>query len=191
MVDWNMQSGRELFVVFAAQGGRGEAQAASSSEAGQPFQAPLPCQHGRLSPWFGSQANKETWSFSNPPSPASPVLVSDTVTGPGLSPRLWEQGKSKVVWVRALCLGFDFCGFVTDQGDVTRQRRKCLGGWEKPSSVCDLERGLCRWEQQKSSVALPAILLRLTCILSKRMWNFRGLEDLKEWGQLRSRVGRG
>lgn len=79
MLDWNMQSGRELFVVFAAQGGRGESgimpRLWAGSEAGQPFQAPqfswppVPWKHRRISLCFKSQANKETWISFNPLSP--------------------------------------------------------------------------------------------------------------------------
>lgn len=126
MVDWNMQSGRELLVVFAVQGDRGESgiihRLCTGSEAGQPCQAPRTSWHwvlGITGDFLFVLKVRLIKKLSSLLILCLLHLASDMVTRTGLFPNLWELGKSEMLLgFKAVRLGFYFCGLLTDGWQV-------------------------------------------------------------------------
>lgn len=149
MVDWNLQSGRELFVVFAAaQGDGGESgiihRLWAGGEAGQPSQAPrtswhrLPRRCRRLSLCLKSQGSKETRLSFNP---SSPVLG------------LWHSNKD---WLISQPLGTWKIRNVVVQGCVFRfwllwlvnRLGMCDKTWTKSFRVAERSLWLYDWSEK-------------------------------------------
>lgn len=144
MLDWNMQSGRELLVVFAVLGDGGKQLIPSWGQAGS-------CARQGSPPGTGYLAEQDTSSLVQKPGEyRNQPLFLIFVSCP--SPLRLEQGlayfpilgnaKIQNAVVQGCMFGFCFLWFVNRLGMYYKMYTRLLGSWKKPFSVAEGKRWL-------------------------------------------------